>query len=666
MAASQQNYAHDWQSSAVPPTIRRPWRVFEEDLEDKLADASSQGGEVVASVRERLASVQAKGAQAAFMGLPEDQQRGYAEVSMLELSAYVCWRQSQAARQNSDAPPATEFEAAWDILDCDDKAEWVPEDPRAVLAADGQWAPLLADGPPLCAEGGGAVGGSGQQTQQPTPAAAAPRVPLKAEPVPVALSVAAAATAAAAVKSNSAPLKQEREQHHGPKDDGSEGLAEEALRLVRGRDAADKSAEASIVAASLAGARPVRSCRAAPAPAAPAPSSRRGAGARRQVASRQVNRGQEEPEAEEEQGEEIEDVPNPGGGGGAVPTRRGGVAKKLVLKGPMAAECLCPEALDANCCTCGTGEATDDNDLGLCDRCDRAFHQRCHNPPIAHFGHPEDQWFCADCTLELGKLRKLSLQVGDFAWVQGPGDTSSWPARVLRIDFVSLADPKPYWVQYFDTGAPSGIWAGAAHATDWEDGPAFSSIREARRRNAVRLAEGAGAPPISAAAGITQPPVRTRAAPQRHSAEEGPPRRKRPVAEEEPPPKRRSARRVVEQAESEDEEETSKVTQQVDEMRSLIAAAKERQRRLEQELDEEAEKIAAKKSPLDSCAVVAEKDDANPEPGLAKDNANPEPGLAKDKANSEPGLAKAAADEEMNAEPGLARDADEGEMLAVQ
>ncbi|CAE8584233.1 unnamed protein product [Polarella glacialis] len=44
-------------------------------------------------------------------------------------------------------------------------------------SSDGQWAPLLADGPPLCAVGGGAVGGSGQQTQQPTPAAAAPRVP---------------------------------------------------------------------------------------------------------------------------------------------------------------------------------------------------------------------------------------------------------------------------------------------------------------------------------------------------------------------------------------------------------------------------------------------------------------------------------------------------------
>ena len=26
-----------WMSPMIPPTIRRPWRVFNEDLEDKLA-----------------------------------------------------------------------------------------------------------------------------------------------------------------------------------------------------------------------------------------------------------------------------------------------------------------------------------------------------------------------------------------------------------------------------------------------------------------------------------------------------------------------------------------------------------------------------------------------------------------------------------------------------
>ena len=29
--------AINWMSPMIPPTIRRPWRVFNEDLEDKLA-----------------------------------------------------------------------------------------------------------------------------------------------------------------------------------------------------------------------------------------------------------------------------------------------------------------------------------------------------------------------------------------------------------------------------------------------------------------------------------------------------------------------------------------------------------------------------------------------------------------------------------------------------
>ena len=38
----------------------------------------------------------------------------------------------------------------WELLDCDDKAKWVPQGHRTVLANDETWAPLLSDGPPLC------------------------------------------------------------------------------------------------------------------------------------------------------------------------------------------------------------------------------------------------------------------------------------------------------------------------------------------------------------------------------------------------------------------------------------------------------------------------------------------------------------------------------------
>ena len=38
----------------------------------------------------------------------------------------------------------------WELLDRDDKAKWVPQGHRTVLANDETWAPLLSDGPPLC------------------------------------------------------------------------------------------------------------------------------------------------------------------------------------------------------------------------------------------------------------------------------------------------------------------------------------------------------------------------------------------------------------------------------------------------------------------------------------------------------------------------------------
>jgi len=97
--------------------------------------------------RRPFKKVQNRGAPAA---LPAGQQRIYAEVSLLELSAFVRWRRGQASRSQNDGAASTDFEAAWDLLDWDDKSEWVPEDPRSVLACDTMWAPLLADGPPAC------------------------------------------------------------------------------------------------------------------------------------------------------------------------------------------------------------------------------------------------------------------------------------------------------------------------------------------------------------------------------------------------------------------------------------------------------------------------------------------------------------------------------------
>jgi len=55
------------------------------------------------------------------------------------------------------------------------------------------------------------------------------------------------------------------------------------------------------------------------------------------------------------------------------------------------------DALAAVCCICGGADADEDNDLGLCDGCDRGFHQRCHTPHVVDFGREDESWFCGDC-----------------------------------------------------------------------------------------------------------------------------------------------------------------------------------------------------------------------------------------------------------------------------
>ena len=67
--------AMDWRSTSIPLSIRRPWAVFEQDLEDKLGDAASQGGKASESVRLQVAMAPTHGVLRAFLRLPEDVQR---------------------------------------------------------------------------------------------------------------------------------------------------------------------------------------------------------------------------------------------------------------------------------------------------------------------------------------------------------------------------------------------------------------------------------------------------------------------------------------------------------------------------------------------------------------------------------------------------------------
>lgn len=644
----------DWQSPAIPPTVRKPWQVFEEDLEEKLSDAQSQD-EFADNLRERLRKVQARGALAAFLNEPEETQRQYAEISVMELSAYVNWRSKQ---DGPNLDTATEFEAAWDILDGDDKATWLPEDPRAFLAADAMWAPLLVDGPPPCrARTAVPPGGSAASVKIEAAAAASsgsnaavstitapgtqPATMVKTESTaPPARKVPPAASDASKGADGQKPAV-------SPKDhkEGSEGLqaeksagdqqkaAEKAATLPQ-KGSELPTAPADSKGRSIHG-RSVRACRMAPKPVsqddiaqeprAGVASKRSGRSSaapkkRRTVRANVSEDDEEDPDGMYTDGEvsgagnrrRRRASPRRNGTNGTLvaapctpvppaPQRAAGVAAPLAFQNSEVPRNLCPEANEAVCCVCGKDEATDANDLALCDRCDRGFHQLCHTPVVHFFGKADEQWFCAPCTQALSRERKLRFKEGDFVWARYSADGLPWPARITRIDFCSLTDIRPYFAEYFDSPPSGGNWLSEMQITPWSEGPSFAAVRDNKRKTAVRLAEADGAQPISDAS-LAQAPVKP--LPDRrgvlpvHLRYDATVRRigasSRAAGETDafsPPPTRmrrlrvKSPRQVAFQFDDLGTE--AELSQQAAEMRELIEAARERQARLEREYDQQ-------------------------------------------------------------------------------
>lgn len=64
------------------------------------------------------------------------------------------------------------------------------------------------------------------------------------------------------------------------------------------------------------------------------------------------------------------------------------------------------EEVDDNPCEiCKTIENPDK--LLLCDNCDAPYHTYCLNPPLKEV--PEDDWFCAECTGQLGGQNDVNV-----------------------------------------------------------------------------------------------------------------------------------------------------------------------------------------------------------------------------------------------------------------
>ena len=69
------------------------------------------------------------------------------------------------------------------------------------------------------------------------------------------------------------------------------------------------------------------------------------------------------------------------------------------------------EADDAICAVCRGGEATDENDIAVCDKCNTPYHQHCHVPVLREkdLGDEEDEWWCRRCDLIYDRLSNAVL-----------------------------------------------------------------------------------------------------------------------------------------------------------------------------------------------------------------------------------------------------------------
>lgn len=142
----------NWESPAVPTSVRKPWEQYEmtlwDHVDDQLANARPEDDSYIAHLKQ-LNVVQNRGSMVAFAALSQKEQSWYMAVSIHELATYVNWRQGQPACSDD---PATlglisklRTQRTFDGLGLEQKKLWLaPGDPCAKLLADGQFAPLVA------------------------------------------------------------------------------------------------------------------------------------------------------------------------------------------------------------------------------------------------------------------------------------------------------------------------------------------------------------------------------------------------------------------------------------------------------------------------------------------------------------------------------------------
>jgi ribosomal 50S subunit-associated protein YjgA (DUF615 family) len=85
---------------------------------------------------------------------------------------------------------------------------------------------------------------------------------------------------------------------------------------------------------------------------------------------------------------------------------------------------------ELKCCICFKGDATDENDLFLCDGagCFRAYHMLCVSPHITDVGeeHEDEDWFCPLCTCMASLLAEVQSEYTGDEWGGDEDSIRSW------------------------------------------------------------------------------------------------------------------------------------------------------------------------------------------------------------------------------------------------
>lgn len=103
------------------------------------------------------------------------------------------------------------------------------------------------------------------------------------------------------------------------------------------------------------------------------------------------------------------------------------------------------DAEDVFCSACGHAEATDENDILLCDGfCERAYHQRCVVPPVATEDIPpgDEGWLCPLCDARVDAFYTLN---SDFDTTLAP-ESATWTevfAEEAALDAAKMGPGQP-------------------------------------------------------------------------------------------------------------------------------------------------------------------------------------------------------------------------------